>query len=323
MNDESVFLRALLADPATRLAYADWLEERGDPRAQFLRFDPELDRINFVAWLERNGNLDYYVDNFAEVKQEAEQWKAAEQQRMQRRALGSALDPNWVTFINTLGCHFQPFFFFNNSSQRPHAFEPAELPFAEPIGTRGAVITFASDFRDPKSWDQGLMRDLRFLCQLELGECAYGAASCPVHPFVCELKAKQRPLVGSNILTALRPRDFQSRYIRNLDATLFLTPATIQAMATARRTTRFTMSSPASTSFRKGMKTMRTTRTTKKVSMNSAAPMACSSASSLTAGCGMLSFTLYRNKWKSSGLAVMSFFLPLAYRRMARGSSAL
>src|SRR5262249_14462810 len=41
----TAFLRAVVADPAddaTRLIYADWLEEQGDPRAQYLRLEMEL-----------------------------------------------------------------------------------------------------------------------------------------------------------------------------------------------------------------------------------------------------------------------------------------
>jgi uncharacterized protein (TIGR02996 family) len=40
MGDEQVFLNAIKANPddeASRLVYADWLEEQGDPRADFLR----------------------------------------------------------------------------------------------------------------------------------------------------------------------------------------------------------------------------------------------------------------------------------------------
>ena len=42
MTDEQGFLDALAAEPEdglTRLAYADWLEERGDPRAELLRLE--------------------------------------------------------------------------------------------------------------------------------------------------------------------------------------------------------------------------------------------------------------------------------------------
>jgi len=45
VNDDRDFLRAILADPvdnALRLVYADWLEERGDPRAEYLRLQAEL-----------------------------------------------------------------------------------------------------------------------------------------------------------------------------------------------------------------------------------------------------------------------------------------
>jgi uncharacterized protein (TIGR02996 family) len=40
MKDEAAFLKALRENPAddtTRLVYADWLDERGDPRAEFIR----------------------------------------------------------------------------------------------------------------------------------------------------------------------------------------------------------------------------------------------------------------------------------------------
>jgi uncharacterized protein (TIGR02996 family) len=79
MSDESAFLRAILAkpdDPVNRLRYADWLEERGDPRGQFLRMDPELERISYVAWLEADGHLDYYLQKFPEVRREAEERQA-------------------------------------------------------------------------------------------------------------------------------------------------------------------------------------------------------------------------------------------------------
>src|SRR5262245_58553150 len=45
MPDESAFLRGLLASPDDndlRRVYADWLEERGDPRGTFLRLEAAL-----------------------------------------------------------------------------------------------------------------------------------------------------------------------------------------------------------------------------------------------------------------------------------------
>jgi len=49
MNDEDAFLKAIMADrydPALKLIYADWLEERGDRRSEFLRLEVQLTRIS-------------------------------------------------------------------------------------------------------------------------------------------------------------------------------------------------------------------------------------------------------------------------------------
>src|SRR5258708_6541651 len=45
MQDDESFLRAIadnFTDDAPRLAYADWLAERRDPRAEFIRLQQEL-----------------------------------------------------------------------------------------------------------------------------------------------------------------------------------------------------------------------------------------------------------------------------------------
>lgn len=56
MSDEAAFLEAIRANPAddtARLVYADWLDERGDPRAEFIRLRQQYaqltDRINELA----------------------------------------------------------------------------------------------------------------------------------------------------------------------------------------------------------------------------------------------------------------------------------
>jgi uncharacterized protein (TIGR02996 family) len=49
---EDAFLRAILADPddeAPRLIYSDWLDERGDPRAEFLRLECRLRALSVAS----------------------------------------------------------------------------------------------------------------------------------------------------------------------------------------------------------------------------------------------------------------------------------
>ena len=70
MTDEAAFLsaiRAAPADAAPRLVYADWLEERGDGRAEFVRLQHQLaaalDRLDgFLHW----GLNQYHADPFAQ-----------------------------------------------------------------------------------------------------------------------------------------------------------------------------------------------------------------------------------------------------------------
>jgi uncharacterized protein (TIGR02996 family) len=78
MNEDTAFLRAILANPtdnAARLVYADWLEERGDPRADFLRVDCAL-----AALKKRDPRRDKL------------------QARLQE--LGSRLDADWLTVVS-------------------------------------------------------------------------------------------------------------------------------------------------------------------------------------------------------------------------------
>jgi uncharacterized protein (TIGR02996 family) len=47
--DESIFLQAILDEPeddGLRLIFADWLDERGDPRAEFIRVQCELAKMS-------------------------------------------------------------------------------------------------------------------------------------------------------------------------------------------------------------------------------------------------------------------------------------
>src|SRR5262245_3128974 len=56
MRDEDAFIKGVLAcprDPAPRLVYADWLEDRGDPRAEYVRLQWRLDQLRAADPLAR------------------------------------------------------------------------------------------------------------------------------------------------------------------------------------------------------------------------------------------------------------------------------
>lgn len=221
MNDDTAFLRAIMKTPgdaSERRAYADWLEHRADPRSRSVRMDAGIDRINLIDWLEADGHIDYYLERSPEVRRLAEQRRSSEATRQELEVLNSHFDPDWVAFMNTLACPFREFYFFSNHGE-PQECTTEELPFKEPIGTRGAVITFGSAFSDDGAWDAQLMPDLRFLCELELRNCYYGAATCPVHPFICECTTEHDAMTGAEVLAALKPRNFRSEHIATLNAT--------------------------------------------------------------------------------------------------------
>jgi uncharacterized protein (TIGR02996 family) len=219
MGDEP-FLSAILAapeDPTNRLVYADWLDERDDPRAEVLRHNWNGQRINFIEWVQGQGNLDCYLERHPELRQELGKARSERVLADKLEALAPGVDPEWRAFMETLGRPFHPFFFWNNTG--PRSFGPGDLPFREQIGTRGMVVTFQAAFRDSRRWDAGLVHDLRLLHGLRLRVCYYGAASCPVHPFICEVETTRRLMTGADVLGALKAREFRSQYIRALDVT--------------------------------------------------------------------------------------------------------
>jgi uncharacterized protein (TIGR02996 family) len=171
-DDDIAFQRAILANPADttlKLVYADWLQDRADPRAEFVRAQVE------------------------------------------GRALPKgAFDPAWVAFMTTLAQPFAPFMFQDG--------EPGH-PFTEPIGDRGEVVAFESQYRHADDWSEGLLADLAFLTSVKWGECCYGAADCPMNGFVCELPTAGSALTARNALAAIKAADFQSEHIATLDAT--------------------------------------------------------------------------------------------------------
>jgi uncharacterized protein (TIGR02996 family) len=178
-TDDIAFQRAILANPSDttlKLVYADWLQERNDPRADYVRLQVEK--------------------RFAFGQRLAE--------------LGCGLDPGWVAFMETLSQPFQPLTFRERA--------PAH-PFTEPIGLRGQVAVFESQYRTTDAWDAGLLEDIGFLVNAGWVDCAYGAADGPMFGFVCELSFDHAPLTAREVLTTIKAANFRSEHIPNLDVT--------------------------------------------------------------------------------------------------------
>lgn len=76
MSDDAAFIAAIRAAPgddAARLVYADWLEERGDPRADYLRAEVALATSEMTD--PRHGELLFRL--IATARQLAPEWLAA------------------------------------------------------------------------------------------------------------------------------------------------------------------------------------------------------------------------------------------------------
>jgi len=84
--DETVFLgeiEADLSDDTARLVYADWLEERGDPRGEYLRIEVEL------------ASGDGAIENLGEAIERVKRLK-------------ENIDPSWLAIVSRSaieGCH--------------------------------------------------------------------------------------------------------------------------------------------------------------------------------------------------------------------------
>src|SRR5262249_7622491 len=127
-DDDIAFQRAILANPADatlKLVYADWLQDRADPRAEFVRLQVQLEGM---------------VDQGAAVQ--AAEWLGK---------MRNNLDPKGVAFMTTLAQPFEPITFQEG--------EPGH-PFSQTVGLRGGVVVFASQYSRSDEWDEGLLTDL-------------------------------------------------------------------------------------------------------------------------------------------------------------------
>jgi uncharacterized protein (TIGR02996 family) len=95
MNDERAFLAAILEQPdddARKLVYADWLEEQGDPRGEYLRLMMKLRQERVVTPEQRQRHNELSAELAQLHNQVSEAWRSgngesAENQERQRRVL--------------------------------------------------------------------------------------------------------------------------------------------------------------------------------------------------------------------------------------------
>jgi uncharacterized protein (TIGR02996 family) len=104
MDDEAPFLQAVQAAPGDTgllLVYADWLEERGDPRAEFLRVRVALGRLSPIE------------------KQFRVLWQ-------QLRRLRAGVDPTWLAVLDRTPIENCPVQFAYPCPKRWEALRPTE-----------------------------------------------------------------------------------------------------------------------------------------------------------------------------------------------------
>jgi uncharacterized protein (TIGR02996 family) len=84
MSDEAAFLTAIKADPTDRslwLVFADWLEDQGDARCEYLRADCELQRLLGAVSLDE---------------------KQVRVARSRLKKLAPGLDAAWIALLDAL-----------------------------------------------------------------------------------------------------------------------------------------------------------------------------------------------------------------------------
>src|ERR1700675_459464 len=92
MSDEKAFLTAILERPddARKLVYADWLEEQGDPRAEYLRLMMKVRQDRVVSPEQRQRHQEWSAELAKLRTQDMEaSWNAGlvpENRKRQRRS---------------------------------------------------------------------------------------------------------------------------------------------------------------------------------------------------------------------------------------------
>ena len=97
MPQDSAFLEAIQAEPdddLPRLIFADWLDEQGDPRGEFIRIQCELfQRSDDVPFLQSE------IWRLPQRKRDDDHWKAL---KTRERELLSAHEAEWVQPLKTI-----------------------------------------------------------------------------------------------------------------------------------------------------------------------------------------------------------------------------
>lgn len=109
--DEDVFLAEIAAAPRSvdrRLIYADWLEERSDPRADLIRTWHDMDSVD--AWNEQFGELLQHVRSLFEVT--SQEWRKQLGYDVLQRPMFSEIPQDrpsrWRLLSHFLDLWFQP-----------------------------------------------------------------------------------------------------------------------------------------------------------------------------------------------------------------------
>lgn len=127
MSDDA-FIRAILADPAddaARLIYADWLEERGNPRGEYLRLEVAL------AALGR-----------------AEPVRGQLQDRLREAAAG--IDLSWLAAVSRVPIENCGVSFQFRCPKRWEQLQPTSDEAVRFCGNAGSGFTFAPPSKSPR-----------------------------------------------------------------------------------------------------------------------------------------------------------------------------
>jgi len=88
MTDERAFLKAILEKPdddSRKLVYADWLEEQGDPRAEYLRLTVKARQERVVSPEQRQRHQELSAELATLRTQEVEAWHTNQGSSRQNR----------------------------------------------------------------------------------------------------------------------------------------------------------------------------------------------------------------------------------------------